>query len=102
MEPGREFCLSDSQLDKLCEMMSFAFIEIRMLCNQGKTEQAADLAEAFHNLPKEMWTDPFDLLEYRNEFLEPYQKKYSGKSTRNYFDLATEIVLMGNPNHSVN
>lgn len=44
--------LTDAQRRKLCEMMYAAFVEMRMLGWEGKSEQAADLADAFHNLPK--------------------------------------------------
>jgi len=102
MEQDRDFQLSNEQRDKLCEMMYFAFLEIRSLGGQGKAEQAADLADAFHNLPKDMWTDSFDLVEFRNLYLRPYQEKYSGQATRNYVDLVTDIILMGNPDYSGN
>jgi len=102
MDADREFRLSNEQRDKLCEMMSSAFLEIRTLCYQGKMEQAADLADAFHNLPKDMWAEFFDLLEFRDVFLKVYQEKYSGKVASNYVALATEIILMGNPDYSGN
>ena len=44
----------------LGELIAFAFIEPRMLGWEGKAEQVADLADAFHNLPRVMFWDNFD------------------------------------------
>jgi hypothetical protein len=93
---------SDAQRDKLCEMMYFAFLEIRALGWAGKSEQAADLADAFHNLPKEMWTKNFSLEFFRDSFLTVYQKKYPERENRNYVAMLNEIILMGNPDYSAN
>ena len=38
----------------LCDMIHDAFVELRRLCGEGRSEQAADLADAFHNISKEM------------------------------------------------
>jgi hypothetical protein len=43
------------QRELLCDMISAAFVEIRLLCWDGQAEQAGDLADAFHNIPKEMY-----------------------------------------------
>ena len=45
---------------QLGEIMAFAFIETRMLGWGGKSEQIADLAHAFHNLPRVMFWNNFD------------------------------------------
>src|SRR5215510_8245439 len=42
---------TESERQQLCEMLHFALLEIRMLGWNGKASQAADLADAFHNLP---------------------------------------------------
>ena len=94
--------LSDAQRDKLCDMMYHAFLEIRILGWAGKAQQAADLADAFHNLPKDMWTENFCLEDYRETFLTVYQEKYPDRSNRNYVAMINQIILMGNPDYSAN
>jgi hypothetical protein len=46
---------NDRQREALCDLMCRAFVDIRALGWSGRAEQAADLADAFHNLPKEMY-----------------------------------------------
>src|SRR5262245_12280316 len=43
--------LTEQQRQELCRMLFNALLEIRGLGSQGKAQQAADLADAFHNLP---------------------------------------------------
>jgi len=43
--------LTDQQRQELCKILFKALLEIRKLGNEGKAEQAADVADAFHNLP---------------------------------------------------
>jgi hypothetical protein len=43
--------LTDLQRQHLCELIYDALLEIRLHGWEGRAEQAADLAEAFHNLP---------------------------------------------------
>jgi hypothetical protein len=42
-------------------MLYRAFLQIRMMGWAGKAEQAAELADLFHNLPQEMWRDYFSV-----------------------------------------
>lgn len=76
---------SDKQIQLLCELLLFAFLELRKLGWQGKAEQAADLADAFHNLPVEMFSDNFDWDLFRNAYLAPYQEKYP-RSANSFYD----------------
>lgn len=76
------------------EMMIQALVEIRMLARQGKAEQAADLADAFHNLPAYMFSPEFDWALFRNGYLKPYQDKYSRpphEVQRDYLAMLEEI-----------
>jgi hypothetical protein len=66
---------TDEQRRLLCEMMYRAFIEMRILGWGGKSEQAADLADAFHNLPIVMYRSDFSWSFFRH-FLDTYQRKY--------------------------
>jgi len=70
---------TDVQLQLLGEMLFKAFIELRALGWQGKAEQAADLADAFHNLPIQMFSDSFDWDLFSNSYLAAYQEKYPNR-----------------------
>lgn len=85
---------TEAQRQKLCEMIQQAFIEIRLLGWGGKAEQAADLADAFHNLPRDMWRDDFSLQFFRDAFLVAYQKKYPTRVVRDYVAMVDEIIAM--------
>ena len=87
--------LSDVHRKKLCELMHFAFLEIRLLGWAGKAEQAAELADAFHNLPKGMWSEDFSLEFFRDAFLAAYQKKYSEGRVRDYVEVLNQILAEG-------
>ncbi len=67
---------SEKQIQKLNELIYYAFIELRILGWEGKAEQAAELADAFHNLPTGMFSESFDWDLFRNSFLAPYQERY--------------------------
>lgn len=85
---------TDAQRQKLSEMMHQAFIEMRLLGWDGKAEQAADLADAFHNLPRDMWQIDFSLQFFRDAFLAVYQKKYPVRLVRDYVAMVDEIIAM--------
>ena len=85
---------TDAQRQKLSEMMHQAFIEMRLLGWSAKAEQAADLADAFHNLPRDMWRDDFSLKFFRDSFLATYQRKYPEGRYRDYLAMVDEIIAM--------
>jgi hypothetical protein len=73
---------NDAQREALCVMMQRAFVEIRALGWSGKPEQAADLADAFHNLPTEVCRrGQWDVRVFR-QMLRHYQDKYGAKDSR--------------------
>jgi hypothetical protein len=80
--------LSDTQIRLLSKMVHRALVEIRGLENNGDAEQAADLADAFHNLPVFMFSDDFDWSVARR-FLEDYLNKYSLPRAGSPFDYLT-------------
>ena len=84
--------LNDEQIEKLFTMIHFAFTDIRMLAHQGKSEQAADLADAFHNLPTEIRTNTVVLEQFLNLHLKPYREKYPESSAYNYVALVNNIL----------
>jgi hypothetical protein len=97
---GQEFYdapmqITDVQRKKLCELIYFAFLEIRLLGYESKSEQASDLADAFHNLPRDMWKEDFSLESFRDLFLKSYQEKYSGKRIRDYVAAVNGILAAG-------
>lgn len=73
---------TEQQRRLFCEMMCRAYIELRGLGYQGKPEQAAALADAFHNLPFMMYQPNFDWARSRRYF-ESYKSHYPpGSETR--------------------
>ena len=60
-------------------MIAAAFVEIRLLGWHGKAQQAGDLADAFHNVAREMhgW-GRWNQSTFRGR-LEDYQRKYRGE-----------------------
>lgn len=66
------------QRELLCDMIHAAFVEVRVLGQAGLAEQAADLADAFHNIPKEMYGwGGFTWAGFRG-MLARYQRKWRG------------------------
>lgn len=76
-------------------MMYFAFVEIRTLGWSGKAKQAADLADAFHNLPNDLWKESLTLEEFRDVYLKTYQEKHPDSLMRNFVSMADEVIRMG-------
>jgi hypothetical protein len=87
-------CLSDVQRQDLCGITNFAFLEIRQLTENGKLDQAFDLAAVFHQLLKDIWGDKFSLVDFREEFLIGYQCKYADRAARNYVAMIDRIIQM--------
>ncbi len=86
--------LTDQQKRQLGRMLQLAFCEIRLLGWDGKAEQAADLADAFHNLPVDMWLADFSLVSFRDIFLAGYMERHPDTRRINYVALADEILAM--------
>ncbi|WP_395741794.1 hypothetical protein [Prosthecobacter sp.] len=86
--------LTDAQRQALCQIMYRAFLEIRSLGSSG-TEQAAGLADAFHNLPNDLWRDDFSLTFFRDAFVGNYQAKYPRSGgVFDYVAMVNEIIAM--------
>ncbi len=71
---------NEQQRQKFCELIYRAFIEMRILGWQGKSEQVADLADAFHNLPQLLYSEDFSVKFFRI-FLQSYHEKYPRNET---------------------
>ena len=82
---------TDEQKRKLCRMLYLALLEIRAAGWEGKAQQAADLADAFHNLPTGLWQAGFSL-DYFRGYLERYREKYP--DSLNYLALLDEVRRM--------
>ena len=84
--------LTDVQRRKLCQMLHMAMLEMRVSGWIGKAQQAADLADAFHNLPNAMWQEDFSL-EFFRKFLVSYHQKYP--DSFNYLSALEEVRKLG-------
>lgn len=82
---------NDEQRKKLCDMLHQALVEIRMLAGSGHGEQASDLADAFHNLPHEIWQNYFSISTFRDSFLVPYYRKWPVRQPHDYIALLDEV-----------
>jgi hypothetical protein len=82
---------TDRERQELCKMLFDALIEIRLLGREGKAEQAADLADAFHNLPIYLWSNEFSFVFFR-QFLKGYQEKYVGSGSFDYVKKLDRIM----------
>lgn len=76
---------------ELCFQIYQAFVQIRFLISTGRSEQAADLADVYHNLPVEMWRKEFDVERFRaslSAYLQKYSEDYSSGN-----DLAADCTF---------
>ncbi len=87
---------TEFQVEMLCQMMSCAFLEIRIFGWDGNAERAADLADAFQNLPNLLFSDEFDWELFRNTYLKNYQDNHS-ISSFDYVAILDEIQAGVNP-----
>jgi hypothetical protein len=67
---------TDDQRVRLHDMVAMAFVEIRLLGWAGRAEQASDLADAFHNIPREIYGWGRWSIEITRGMLQSYQDKY--------------------------
>ena len=83
---------NENQRRLLCEMLHRVLLETRILGWEGKATQAADIADAFHELPIYMISQDFSWTIFRS-YLETYQDKYPRKqnSEFDYLSLLEEI-----------
>jgi len=85
---------SSKQKEMICDMIHCAFVELRMLGWGNHGEQTADLADAFHNISKEMYGwGGFNWSIFRS-MLKQYQDKWRGKSAvsgMDYVQMLDEI-----------
>ena len=82
---------TDAQRRALCRLMMDAFLHIRILGWSGKAQEAADLADAFHNLPVLMWHDGFSLRWFRDDLVRLQENTSEAQS---YVARIDEIIAM--------
>ena len=87
--------ITNNQRLKLCELLHYALLDIRQLGWSDKSKQAAALADAFHNLPKDFMSPDFDIEAFRDQFLRPYQKEYPEVTMKDYVATVDKIMMMG-------
>lgn len=87
---------NNEQKQALGKMLHCALLEIRVLGWENKAQQAADLADAFHNLPTFMYSSEFDWSVFRY-FIQTYQTKYPRPegSHLDYVTNLSEIEKLG-------
>lgn len=71
---------TEAQRIKLHDLVATAFIEIRILGWAGRATQAAELANAFHNLPREIYGWGIWNVRMTRRTFQRYQDKYHGKA----------------------
>jgi hypothetical protein len=78
---------TEKQKQALCELMQAAFVELRILDG----EQAHDLANAFHNMPREMYGWGTWSVARTRTALQNYQLKHNDNLGVNYVELFNAI-----------
>ena len=72
-------------------MLFKALVKIRLLSWQGKSEQAAALSDAFHNLPTMIWSEDFSFAFLR-QYLESYHRQFPPDKGTNFLQLLGDII----------
>jgi len=83
--------LTDKERRKISNLLYFAIVDIRNLSLEGESEHAADLADTFHTLPTDLWSDRFSLKLFR-DFLVAYEEKYPKRKGFKYLKVFDEMV----------
>ena len=105
----REVELTVEQRELFCRMFYRVFVEIRILGRFGEAEQAGALADAFHNLPLEVFSKKVDFDRIKM-YIGFYQKKYprytklkglSFGEDNDYLKTIDEIEALGNSNRNL-
>ncbi len=82
---------NEEQRKKLNELIALAFIEIRIIAAEGKNRQTSELADAFHNIPREMYG--YGRFSWNNfiGMVRGYQDKYHVEDYFGKTDYITRI-----------
>jgi len=80
---GDERLPTQQEQRSLVRLIYLAFVDLRALAKEGKSEQARALAEAFHNVALMMYSDRFSFGAFV-DFLKRYQETFDGQAQFNY------------------
>jgi hypothetical protein len=69
---------NEDQRGGLCELLHYAFVDIRAYAYEGKHLEAGELADIFHNIPDEMYGYGLWDLSALIQRLRVFHKKYGG------------------------
>lgn len=83
--------LTDNQRRNLLRMLHLVLVDIRGLTFAERSEQAYDLADAFHNLPTWLELEVFSFEHFRM-YLKSYCHKYPSGAFGNYLEMLDKIV----------
>lgn len=67
--------LTEQERQSLGQLLYYALLDIRILGWEGKAEQAADIADTFHNMVNLLWSDRFSFSGLQL-YVEAYEEKY--------------------------
>ncbi len=82
---------NEDQRRDLCELLHYAFVDIRAYAYEGKHLEAGELADIFHNIPNEMYGDGlWDLTALIQKF-KVYHKKYGGTNYVSHFNRIFQV-----------
>ena len=73
---------TEEERARLCDIIGYAFVQLRILGWQGKAAQAADLADAFHNLPQEMYGHGRFNWQITRGMMQWYEEKWPDQNYR--------------------
>lgn len=90
--------LNEAQVSSLLHLVYRAFVEIRLLAWEESSQQAADLADAFHNLPLALRDNKIDWAFHAN-LLTGYSEKYSSSTRPTNYSRLLEQVRNGTYGH---
>ena len=84
------------QQARLTRLLYLALLELRILGWEGKAEQVAQLADAFHNLPLHLYSPDFDW-EAQRRLLAGYCERYGPGERRFNYVAAFDRIRRNEP-----
>jgi hypothetical protein len=77
---------NERQRERFCDVLHYAFSDIRAYLQNGDYRQAEELANIFHNIPQEMYGIGLWNLPTLVNRLRKHQKKYGGRNYVSYLN----------------
>ena len=94
MSATRDPLPTPAQRQQLDTLDAYAFVEIRALCWEGRAEQSAALADAFHNVLREMHGWGGFSWEVLQRDLASYQRNWADKGFSPSRDYPAELAII--------